>query len=123
MTRQQSARQKTGLPVLAAATRRGFRFCGPLAASRSAVIVMRCPATGSARRARVVLAQLACFDPPTGQDFGGDTWSMTVDAMTGAVLPGLDRARAWMRANGSAILGLGPDRTAIVAEEASCHFR
>lgn len=135
---------RTGASRWRAMTRRGFRFCAPLAASRSAVIVMRCPATGSARRARVVPAQLDCFDPATGkprwshslpvawsaegltatvngrtvmvaQDLSGDAWSMTVDAMTGAVLPGLDRARAWMRANGSAILGLGPDRTAIVA--------
>jgi outer membrane protein assembly factor BamB len=134
----------TGASRWRATAPRGFRFCGPLAANRSAVIVMSCAATGSVRRAQLVAGALDCFDPATGrlrwsrsvpiawssaslsvavhgrtvmlaQD-GGDAWSMTLDTVTGAALPGLDRARSWMLASGiSPIVGLGPDRTAIVA--------
>jgi outer membrane protein assembly factor BamB len=141
---------RTGASRWQASAPRGFRFCGPLAANRSAAVVMRCAVTGSARRGHLVAGELDCFDPATGrlrwshsvpigwssanlsvavngrtvmvaQDLGAvdevpiGTLSMTVDAITGAVLPGLDRARAGMPATGSPILGLGPDRTVIVA--------
>jgi outer membrane protein assembly factor BamB len=140
-----SLNPRTGFTRWRVPSRSRFWFCGQIAASRAALAVMRCGISGRGQYAYVVVKELDCFDPVTGRlrwkhplirgvlplsqvlvTVAGRTvvaaerpdgpWS-AMDARTGATLPGLTRLSNWLRTHQQhAFLGLGPGRTAVLAE-------